>query len=290
MLAAGQWDVFICYAGEDRRHVAQPVYDHLVSQGISCWYDQGEVLWGDSILAKIDEGLGNARFVLVILSTSSVNKNVPKAERYSALSQELESDETRVLPLLVGNDDELREVRRLVPLGRDKRYLRWTGNADVVGEELLKLLRRDSANRLSSSDEGVTPSENGREEPLRLVASFPEDNQEIAVEDVRRIFLEFSKPVDKESVKYIGNYHVRTDTFCQWDRCGWIQYAEDDTKLIWHVKERALQNEDNFGAIDIDYHTFEIHLGRPPDEWRVRATDGSVLPRTTIRVKIRNDV
>ena len=159
----------------------------------------------------------------------------------------------------------------------------------VAGVGWIQKSKRRTRHELSAAAGTASPVEDGRVEPLRLVESFPEDNQEIAPEDVKRMYLKFSKPVDRESVKYIGNFHVRTNTFCQWDVCGWIQYAEDDTKLIWHVKEPALQNEDNFGAIDIDYHTFEIHLGRPPEVCRVEAVDGSTLPRTIIRVKMRRD-
>ncbi|MBF8275840.1 MAG: hypothetical protein HW390_913 [Candidatus Brocadiaceae bacterium] len=50
-------DVFICHASEDKASVVEPLYQHLDSVGIRCWCDRGEILWGDSLVGKINEGL-----------------------------------------------------------------------------------------------------------------------------------------------------------------------------------------------------------------------------------------
>ena len=38
------WEVFICHASEDKAKVVEPLYRHLDSVGIRCWYDRGEIL------------------------------------------------------------------------------------------------------------------------------------------------------------------------------------------------------------------------------------------------------
>lgn len=124
---------------------------------------------------------------------------------------------------------------------------------------------------------------------VELIDSFPKDNDIITTEDVKRIFLKFNKPINRETEGLIGNYFVKSNSYCQWNIGGWIEYSEDDTKLIWHVREGGLQNKDEYGPMDIDYPTFEIRIGHPPANQRVTATDGSRLPRTIIKVKIKPD-
>lgn len=125
------------------------------------------------------------------------------------------------------------------------------------------------------------------QKPFKLIDSFPKDNDTITTEDVKSIYLKFNKPIDKDTAGLIQNYFVKQNMYCQWNIGGWIQYAEDDTKLIWHVKENSLQNKDQFGPMDFDYPTFEIHIGHAPEDARLKATDGSKLPRTIIKVKIQ---
>ena len=124
---------------------------------------------------------------------------------------------------------------------------------------------------------------------LKLIDSFPRDNEPITTDDIKRIFLKFNKPVDKETEGLIGNYYIKPNSWCQWNIGGWIQYAEDDTKLIWHINGDPQSNKDWFGSMGIDYPTFEIRIPHSSEQPRLRATDGSELARTIIRVRIKND-
>lgn len=138
-----QWDVFLCYASEDRVDVAERLYRHLTSVGVHCWYDQGLILWGDSVVAKISDGIEKSRYVIVVISESLLNKTWPTKEMHAALSIEIESGRNHVLPLLVGDDQEVRTMRAKLALQRDKRYLRWTGHPEPIAVEFLEVLRRD---------------------------------------------------------------------------------------------------------------------------------------------------
>lgn len=40
------------------------------------------------------------------------------------------------------------------------------------------------------------------------------------------------------------------------------------------------------GPLDIDYPRFEIHIGREPEEWRLKDIDGNSLPQIVLPVKI----
>lgn len=144
------WDVFLCHASEDKESIARPLHGHLASRGINCWIDEAEIAWGESILAKIQEGLSRARYIIVILSPRLLEKQWPQKELRSALALEIESDRNIVLPLLVGDP---KAVLSSLPFLREKRYLSWDGDPGVIERELRTLARsvpdrrRDAAPR-----------------------------------------------------------------------------------------------------------------------------------------------
>ena len=135
------WDVFLCHASEDKPGVARPLYTHLESCGVRCWLDEAEIAWGESILAKIQEGMSRARFVLVVLSPQFLQKPWPQKELRSALTLEIEAGRSIVLPLLVGDPQILLAS---LPFLKEKRYLMWGGDPTVVERELRTLVRRQA--------------------------------------------------------------------------------------------------------------------------------------------------
>ena len=75
-----KWDVFISHASEDKQAVALPLAESLVRSGLKVWLDQFELRVGDSLREKIDEGLSESAFGVVILSEHFLNKGWPKKE------------------------------------------------------------------------------------------------------------------------------------------------------------------------------------------------------------------
>ena len=144
-LSPESWDVFICHASDDKADVVEPLYRHLESSGIRCWYDRGEILWGDSIVGKINEGLRSSRFVIVVVSPALLRKTWATKEMNAALSQEIDSGTTRVLPLMVGSDQEVQQMIDQLAIQRDKRYVRWAGRSQEIEGELRALIRRENA-------------------------------------------------------------------------------------------------------------------------------------------------
>ena len=59
-------DIFICHAGEDKDAVVRPMVEAFTQAGISCWYDEAEIQWGDSVTQKVNEGLSSSRYVVVV--------------------------------------------------------------------------------------------------------------------------------------------------------------------------------------------------------------------------------
>jgi len=63
--------VFISYSSKDRGFVEQLVKD-LRDNGIEPWYDQSEMLPGDSLTQKIGEAILDSDFLVIILSPNSI--------------------------------------------------------------------------------------------------------------------------------------------------------------------------------------------------------------------------
>ncbi len=63
----GKSDVFVSHATEDKSFVL-PLVKALQRAGISVWYDNTMVGWGDDLRRSIDRGLANCRYGIVVFS------------------------------------------------------------------------------------------------------------------------------------------------------------------------------------------------------------------------------
>ena len=134
------WDVFICHAAKDKSTVADPLYEHLNSVGIRCSYDRGEILWGESITAKINEGLQRSRFFIIVVSAALFHDTWTPQEINIALSR------NRILALKV-ESTELQRLTDKLNIKSDKRYIRWTGNVAEIEDALRALIDQDARSK-----------------------------------------------------------------------------------------------------------------------------------------------
>ena len=70
------WDVFLSYASEDRDSVARPLANYLIKQGLVVWFDELELQVGDSLRERIDHGLSQSRFAVVVLSSGILSETM----------------------------------------------------------------------------------------------------------------------------------------------------------------------------------------------------------------------
>jgi len=63
-----QFDVFISHASEDKDEVVRPLAQALRAEGLDVWYDEFELKIGDSLRRKIDAGIAQSRFGIIVLS------------------------------------------------------------------------------------------------------------------------------------------------------------------------------------------------------------------------------
>lgn len=102
-----QYDVFVAYASEDTQ-IASSLALRLINMGMKVWYAPFALKLGDSIRRKIDDGLGNSRFGVVILSHNFFKKEWPQKE-LDALTAKERSGEKVILPILsnISHDEVL---------------------------------------------------------------------------------------------------------------------------------------------------------------------------------------
>ncbi len=69
-----KYDVFCAHASEDKDAIVRPLAEALRAEGLAVWYDEFEMRIGDSLRRKIDYGLANSRFGIVVLSKAFIGR------------------------------------------------------------------------------------------------------------------------------------------------------------------------------------------------------------------------
>lgn len=93
--------VFVSHASEDKERFVIEFAAKLRAKGIDAWLDKWEILPGDSLVDKIfEEGLKNARAVIVVLSKNSVLKPWVKEELNSAVIKRI-NGVSKLIPVMI---------------------------------------------------------------------------------------------------------------------------------------------------------------------------------------------
>lgn len=69
-----QYDVFVSHAWEDKDSFADEFVEELRKLDLRVWYDTSQIKWGDSMRAKIDDGLKKSKFGVVVLSPDYIKE------------------------------------------------------------------------------------------------------------------------------------------------------------------------------------------------------------------------
>lgn len=96
-------DVFISHAGEDKDSVARPLAQALKDRGHSVWFDEAELVIGDSLVERINQGLAESRAGVVVLSPDFFSKPWPQEELGALVEMQI-AGKGRVLPIWHGVD------------------------------------------------------------------------------------------------------------------------------------------------------------------------------------------
>lgn len=159
------WDVFISHASEDKALVARPLADLLRGSGLTVWLDENELRIGDSLRAKIDQGIADSRFGVVIISEAFLRKDWPQRELDGLAA--LESLQRKViLPVWHGVDGPF--IARYSPLLASKLAANTDKGLGTVATEVLKVVVPMRAEEISAPLKDFFP------EDRSLFANFTE--------------------------------------------------------------------------------------------------------------------
>ena len=92
------FDVFISHTSEDKEDVVRPLATSLCEAGLRVWYDEFELRIGDSLRRKIDRGLANSRFGVVVLSRAFFGRGWPEYELDGLVSRTVAGEQV-LLPV-----------------------------------------------------------------------------------------------------------------------------------------------------------------------------------------------
>jgi hypothetical protein len=94
-----EFDVFLCHASDDKPAVADPLAAALTARGLRVWLDRAEILVGDVLTRKIDDGLSHARFGAVVISQAVLARETTWVHRELDALAAREAEEGRVVVL-----------------------------------------------------------------------------------------------------------------------------------------------------------------------------------------------
>ena len=112
-----RWDVFISHASEDKNDFVRPLAAELEKSGLATWFDETTLTVGDRLRAKIDEGLSQSRYGVVILSKHFFAKNWPQNELEGLMAREISGNKV-ILPVWHNISREEVEERSPILAGR----------------------------------------------------------------------------------------------------------------------------------------------------------------------------
>lgn len=185
--------VFISHSSSDKQ-TAIRIVERLRARGLDVWIDHERIQFGDSIPARIAEGLSACDFILVLISEAFCSSPWCRAEYEPLLKQEIEDGSTLVIPVLLNKDVEL------PPLLASKRYVRCYGSTkdweidSLCSQVCCQVSHCTMEEILPVGSEGVSLfAPNSKEPVLGLIISK-------VLEEVRIPRLATEGPVNRDSL------------------------------------------------------------------------------------------
>src|SRR5882672_4496453 len=98
MSAEFQYDVFLSHSAKDKTAVRE-VAERLRKDGLKVWFDEWVIKPGDSIPAKIEEGLEHSRVLVLCMSANAFGSDWAQLEAGTFRFRDPLNKERRFIPL-----------------------------------------------------------------------------------------------------------------------------------------------------------------------------------------------
>jgi TIR domain/WD domain, G-beta repeat len=93
-----QYDVFLSYSVKDKA-VVLPLAQRLRQDGLRVWLDDWQIRPGDSVPAKMEDGLERSRVLVLCMSANAFGADWPRLESYTFRFRDPLNKERRFIPL-----------------------------------------------------------------------------------------------------------------------------------------------------------------------------------------------
>lgn len=97
---------FVSHSTQDREFVKKLATD-LMANGVNAWYSEWEIKPGDSIREKIDAGLRDCEYFIIVLSNSSINRPWVRGELDAATVAKINGRVRKIIPIKIEDCGEL---------------------------------------------------------------------------------------------------------------------------------------------------------------------------------------
>lgn len=142
--------VFISYSSKDASE-ARRLSRELTRHNIKTWIDEYEILPGDSITQKISEGIRQSDFLIVILSSNSLNSDWVRFEIENAFAKNREASSIRLIPVRI-DDSSVPEYLKNI------RYVDLTTNYDAGIDELSEFINQEKPKDVPRVSDILSPN------------------------------------------------------------------------------------------------------------------------------------
>lgn len=96
--------VFLSHASEDEEFTMRLAHE-LRKKGIAVWLDKSSLKVGDSIVEKINQGIEESTFMILVISRDFINKPWCKREMSAAFHRQSSQKGFKILPIIIEDCD-----------------------------------------------------------------------------------------------------------------------------------------------------------------------------------------
>lgn len=137
--------VFISYSSKNK-DFAYKLANSLYNHGISVWWDEWEIKPGDIIVDKINFGISDSGYFLLILTPESTSSEYVKTEWTSAFTLACNKKDLKIIPIL-------KETCEIPTILQGRKYIdfrkSYKTQIKILINSLLDELKRDASNKLN---------------------------------------------------------------------------------------------------------------------------------------------
>lgn len=244
MAADFQYDVFLSHSAKDKA-VVRPLAERLRDDGLNVWFDEWVLKAGDSIPAKIEEGLEHSRVLLLCMSANAFGSDWAQLEAGTFRFRDPLNKERRFIPLRLDDAPIKGSLVQFLyidwrPSEREKWYAKLIDachspvSASEVWEEAdtIQWLDTDaSCSAIAFSDDGALALFSTGESVVKLIdLGGGRLHRTLAGHKGRVISVAFSKD-ERFAVSGSEDHTIRL-----WElltgRCLWVWGEEDETASL----------------------------------------------------------